>query len=313
MCSLFIVHSCRSKWEGSGGDGVAGNHLVLRPVLRPVPRLVGRLVSPRLVSCRSKQRAAFFIYPVSPLASCPRLVKSSSRCSLPISSRPAVRVFVLFLVPICVLPSVSFSCRLAVRLVSSRFRLSGCAALVARLPSRLAVAPFCPAHLVVLAMPCRLRFFSHRLIASSPHDRMMWDGHGYRLTPLSRGGQLMGTGNETHALPGEYRTPRRNASSHTSKTPRQDKKRRDETARNDTRRLGEHKHEERDEKPDGCPPRAKANGNETLRRDENTRRPDETDKNNYGQANETTRHDRTRRDTRDARTRRKTRRPDETT
>lgn len=119
----------------------------LGPFIGPCSRLVPPSCVFLVYACHSKQAAAFLIYPVSPLASCPVPSKPPTRCprclirfvhpSRPrlASRRPsrshAVSPIVPFLVP------------------SRRARC------VERLASRLAVAPFCSARLAILPMLCR--------------------------------------------------------------------------------------------------------------------------------------------------------------
>mgnify|MGYP003369466482 CR=1 FL=1 len=107
----------------------------------PPPRVF--LVHP----CRSKQAAAFLIYPVSPLASCPVPSKPPPRCPRCLirfarPSRPSSRLASRF-------PSRSHAVPpLVPFLVSSR--LARCAE---RLAAHLAVAPFCSACLAVFPIP----------------------------------------------------------------------------------------------------------------------------------------------------------------
>lgn len=154
--------SAQSFIASSGeGDRVCWRGgLAARPSVRPAVRvLVSPLCSLFIVhSCHSRQEAAFFIYPVSTIAPSPprqilrplpvagclfRLVPHSLRSPT--------------LVPSCVSPPVSFSCRLV---SSPRSHL-----ILSRPMCRtLAAAPFCSARLAVLPVPRRfLRRLPHRL------------------------------------------------------------------------------------------------------------------------------------------------------
>lgn len=196
--------------------------LASRPPTRPATRvLVSPLCSLFIVHpCRSKQDGGV----VSRLPAClvPRLVKSFA--PLPVASLTAF-VFaysVSSLVPSCVSPPVSFSCRLAFRPVLISSRLARCAA---RLSPVLRSCRF--VQLVSPFSPC----FA---VLSSPHGRMAQDGHGYRITPIGTGKQEanepQGTRTHAHRNDTGARRPRRNISSHTRKTIRRMKRK--------TRRAG---------------------------------------------------------------------------
>lgn len=130
----------------------------LGPFIGPCSRLVPPSCVFLVYACHSKQAAAFFIYPVSPLASCLAPLNPPPRCPLPHS----LRLFRL-------VPHSLRSSRLASRLPSRSHavsplvpflvssRLARCAE---RLAAHLAVAPFCSARLAVLPMP----YHHHRLM-----------------------------------------------------------------------------------------------------------------------------------------------------
>ena len=149
MCAVFASSFFRYSIMGRRLR-MSAWRLAARPSSRPAARgLVSPLCSLFIVHpCRSKQEAAFFssiTVPRSPRAPVPSNPP-------PVASLPVVS----FASPIPSCSSLTTlvpSCRLAARLVpSSRFRLARCAS---RLAARLVVAPFCPARLAVLPIPCR--------------------------------------------------------------------------------------------------------------------------------------------------------------
>lgn len=120
-----------------------------RPSARPAARvLVSPLCSSFIVHpCRSKQEAAFFIYPIvpaclapsnlpSPLPRCLIRFAHPSRPSSRLASRRPSRSHIASSHRLVLIPFLSCPmCR--------------------TLTARLAVAPFCPAHLVIIPMLCR--------------------------------------------------------------------------------------------------------------------------------------------------------------
>ena len=138
-CALFSsAHSfVVPSGEGGGDDGVAVLRFAPRPVMRSVFSF--RLIPFRASSIRAvanrRRRSHLSRLPARLV---PRLVKSSARCPFRLVSRPGLRLAArLVIMPYRLIISFSY-----------RFCLTRCAA-------RLAVAPFCPAHLVVIPMLCR--------------------------------------------------------------------------------------------------------------------------------------------------------------
>ena len=100
------VPPCRSKREGGDGDGVSGNHLVLRPALRSVPVSsnpfpVAYLVSSLVPPCVSPSVSSYpvFVFPDVPLSPHDRrlvlLVRRFAQLILPFSPCLVVRVFLI--------------------------------------------------------------------------------------------------------------------------------------------------------------------------------------------------------------------------
>ena len=132
-----LILSVVSSGEGGDDDGVAACGSSLDPSCGSCSRFASMFI---VHPCRSKQEAAAFFSSIT----APRLLS----CSV-LSKPPPVLYLVSSIVPSCVSPPVSFSCRLAYRPVLISFRLARCAE---RLASRLAVAPFCSARLAILLM-----------------------------------------------------------------------------------------------------------------------------------------------------------------
>lgn len=138
----FVVPS----GEGGGDDGVAVLRFAPRPVLRPVFSFRLYVHCSLFIRVVASRRRRFSSIQSSPLASLRRTLRSLPRCLIRFAhpSRPSSRL--------ASRRPVSFHAVSLCLSVLIPSRLARCAE---RLATRLAVAPFYPAHLVVIPMLCR--------------------------------------------------------------------------------------------------------------------------------------------------------------